>query len=79
MKTVGIDLGTTNSVIAIADEVEALDEHHQYGQVYVLPDEFKRDTLPSVVAYGLDDNSQWGLIAGYEALEIVKPPPARFA
>src|SRR5262245_22688569 len=56
-KTVGIDLGTTNSVIALLD---AADSGLLTGQ-----DEQGRLTFPSVVAY---DPAQRRLIAGREAL-----------
>ena len=56
---VGIDLGTTNSLIAICDE----------RGPRVIPDEHGRALLPSVVRY--DESARTEPIVGYEAREHV--------
>jgi molecular chaperone HscA len=56
---VGIDLGTTNSVVAVARE----------GKTEVLRDERGRSLLPSVVAYGDD------VVVGHEARAILLDRP----
>jgi molecular chaperone HscA len=56
---VGIDLGTTNSVVAVARE----------GKTEVLRDERGRSLLPSVVAYGDD------VVVGHEARALLLDRP----
>jgi molecular chaperone DnaK len=62
-KAVGIDLGTTNSVVAVIDD----------GQPWVIPDEDDEEILPSCV--GLDANGN--LLVGREALRQYAAAPER--
>ena len=62
-KAVGIDLGTTNSVVAAIDE----------GQPWVIPDEMGEEILPSCV--GL--NAEGKLLVGWDALRQYAAAPER--
>lgn len=62
-KAVGIDLGTTNSVVAAIDN----------GQPWVIPDEDGEEILPSCVGLGADGK----LLVGQEALRQYAAAPER--
>src|SRR5438046_3193917 len=65
-RTVGIDLGTTNSVIATLDDQGAI--------LLTGHDEQARMTLPSVVGW---DATRKRLVAGRDALALVAQPDAK--
>ena len=61
-KTVGIDLGTTNSVVAVMEG----------GQPIVIPNAEGQRTTPSVVHFGANNERIVGVIAKRQA--VLKPP-----
>ncbi len=61
-KTVGIDLGTTNSVVAVMEG----------GQPIVIPNTEGQRTTPSVVHFGANNERIVGIIAKRQA--VLKPP-----
>ncbi len=61
MKAIGIDLGTTNSLVAVVED----------GRARALPDEHGRVILPSAVAYADDGGS----VVGYGARDVAAERP----
>src|SRR5436853_4889333 len=65
-KAVGIDLGTTNSVVAVLEA----------GEPVVIPNAEGSRTTPSVVAFSKTGEVLVGEIAGLEVLRIINEPTA---
>src|SRR5947208_1857747 len=65
-KTVGIDLGTTNSVIAVMEG----------GEPVVIPNSEGSRTTPSVVAFTKSGERLVGQLAGLNVLRIINEPTA---
>src|SRR5207302_1473833 len=70
-RIIGIDLGTTNSLVAYVDEATGLPR--------VIPDAEGRPLLPSVVAFtpdGIVVGEAAGRIAGLDVVRLVNEPTA---
>ena len=77
---IGIDLGTTNSCVSIAGDVEGGYRSPALPGISVITDELRRKTTPSVLAYDGDARSGSPYIIGHAAKQrFGQYPPVMFA